>query len=223
MPGDARFPGSTIFPVITPSKGAAIVVKEWAVLAWSRRPGRSRRRHGLQRPRGRAGDARFGAPQRRSGVIEFLRGGGSLGLQAGDAIVGGAREGQTRFRGQELGCGRPRPLFGGQGGCACGAGAGGEIVAVEHDERLAFADLIAWRHTDFAYRRQEARRDRGGGASLYARRPNRSLCRRRSSPPGGGDGDRLGCVGRSRGGGAAEHPASTVLIRSAAVTPAMLT
>ena len=35
MPGDAMFPGSTIFSVIRPSKGAAIVVKEPVVLAWS--------------------------------------------------------------------------------------------------------------------------------------------------------------------------------------------
>jgi hypothetical protein len=33
MPGDAMLPGSTIFPVIVPSKGAAILVKEWVVLA----------------------------------------------------------------------------------------------------------------------------------------------------------------------------------------------
>ncbi len=35
MPGDAMFPCSTSFSVITPSKGATIVVKEPVVLAWS--------------------------------------------------------------------------------------------------------------------------------------------------------------------------------------------
>ena len=35
MPGDAMFPGSTIFSVTMPSKGAAIVVKDSVVLAWS--------------------------------------------------------------------------------------------------------------------------------------------------------------------------------------------
>ena len=116
MPGDAMFPGSTIFSVIMPSKGAAIAgegVGGARLVAGG--PGALDCRRGLQCPRGRTGDARFGAPQRRSGVIEFLRGGGPLGLQAGDAIVGRACEGQASFRGQELGCGRLRPLFGGKG------------------------------------------------------------------------------------------------------------
>ena len=65
-------------------------------------------------------------------------------MQAGDAIVGCPCERQASFRGLDLGRGRLRPLFGGQGGGARGTGAGGEIVAVEHDERLALADLIAW-------------------------------------------------------------------------------
>ena len=116
MPGDAMFPGSTIFSVIMPSKGAAIVVKDvGGARLVAGGPGALDCRRGLQCPRGRTGDARFGAPQRRSGVIEFLRGGGPLGLQAGDAIVGRACEGQASFRGQELGCGRLRPLFGGKG------------------------------------------------------------------------------------------------------------
>ena len=35
MPGEAMFPGSTIVAVTMPSKGAAIVVKDSVVLAWS--------------------------------------------------------------------------------------------------------------------------------------------------------------------------------------------
>ena len=116
MPGDAMFPGSTIFPVITPSKGAAILVKELMVLAWSL-PARalSTAAAACSARADRTGDVRFGAPQRRSGVVELLRGGGPFCLQAGDAIVGRAREGQAGFRGQELGCGRLRPLVGGKG------------------------------------------------------------------------------------------------------------
>jgi hypothetical protein len=81
--------------------------------------------------------------------------------------VGRAGEGQASFRGLELGCGRLRPLFGAKGRRVRGTGAGGEIVAVEHDERLAFADLIARRYADLAHRRQDARRDRGRSASLH--------------------------------------------------------
>jgi hypothetical protein len=36
------FPGSTIFSLTMPSKGAAIVVKDSVVLAWSLTAGRSR-------------------------------------------------------------------------------------------------------------------------------------------------------------------------------------
>ena len=145
-------------------------------------------------------DARFGCPQRRNGVIEFLSGGGPLCLQAGDAIVGRACEGEASFRGQELGCGSVRTLFGGKGRRARGTCAGGKIVAIEHDERLAFADPIAWRHADLAHRRQDARSDRGRVASLHhAARIDRSghVGHRNL---GNGDGDGLCRVGRSRGG-----------------------
>ena len=89
------------------------------------------------------------------------------------------------------------PLFGGKGRCARGTGAGGEIVAVEHDERLAFADPIAWRHADLAHRRQDARRDRGRGASLHhaARVDRTGHVGHRNL--GDGDGDGLCRVGRS--------------------------
>ena len=109
------FPGSTIFPVTVPSKGAAIVVKDGMVFAWSLAawalsiadaPGMFERG---------TGDAGFGTAQRRGGVVEFLRGGGPFGLEAGDAIVGRTCEGQASFRGQELRCSRLRSLFGGQG------------------------------------------------------------------------------------------------------------
>ena len=74
--------------------------------------------------------------------------GGPFRLQAGDAIVGRARKGEAGFRGLELGCGRLHALIGGKRRGACGASGGGEIAAVERDERLACADPIAWRGRD---------------------------------------------------------------------------
>ena len=116
MPGDAMFPGSTIFSVTIPSNGrsnrgegfgrARLVAGGMGAL-----DGRLR----LQRSCGGTGDPRFGTPQRRGGVIELLRRGGPLGLEAGDAIVRRACESQPSLRGFELGVGRLRPLFGGQG------------------------------------------------------------------------------------------------------------
>ena len=65
-----------------------------------------------------------------------------------------AREGQAACDGLELGCRRLDPCSAASAAERRGTGTGGEIVAGEHDERLAFADPIAWRHADLAHRRR---------------------------------------------------------------------
>ena len=122
--------------------------------------------HGGLRPRGRAGGARFGRAQRAGGVVELLRRGRALGVQAGDACVRRARQREGGIGRLLLGRRGGDALIGRQRGRARASRLGGEVASVEHDQHLTRTHAIARRDTDFADRRQDARHDRGGRPRL---------------------------------------------------------
>ena len=214
MPGDAMFPGSTSFSVTMPSKGAAIVVKESVVLAWS--------------PAARALStadaackARADAPATRASALRSVAVASSSSCAVADRLAcrPAMRSWDARARARPASAARSSaaaafdPCSAARAADARGTGAGGEIVAVEHDERLALADPIAWRHADLAHRRQDARRDRGRGAGLHhAARIDRA------GHVGHRDRAVVTAMGAAASAGAAaawrgEHPASAALDR----------
>ena len=137
-------PGSTIFSVTTPSNGAAMrenvsVVSAASLAAFAP----STAADGGPRARRRAGGPRFRRAEDTRHVVELLRGGRALGVQAGDARMRRARQGERGVGRLALGlCGND-VLIGRDPRRARTAGLGGEVAAVEHDQHLAGTDAVA--------------------------------------------------------------------------------
>ena len=87
-------------------------------------------------------------------------------MQAGDAFVGRARQREGGIGRLLLGGRGGDALIGRQRGRAGASRMGGKVASVEHDQHLTRTHAIAWRHADFADRRQNARHDRGGRPRL---------------------------------------------------------
>ena len=101
-------------------------------------------RRGL-RPGGGAGRARFGRAQRAGGVVEFLRRGRALGVQAGNAFVRRARQREGGIGRLLLGRRGGDALIGRQRGRAGASRMGGKVASVEDDQHLTRTHAIARR------------------------------------------------------------------------------
>ena len=97
------------------------------------------------RPGRRAGGARFGRAQRAGGVVELLRRGRALDVQAGNACVRRARQREGGLGRLLLGRRGGDALIGRQRGRAGASRLGGEVASVEHDQHLTRAHAIARR------------------------------------------------------------------------------
>src|SRR5450759_3277100 len=145
VPGAAMLPGSTIFSVTSPSKGAVMSAKDSVV------PAASLAARALSTP-DTAACAR--------GIFELLRGGRALGVQTCNAFMRRARQregGIGRLLLGGPGCG---VLIGSQRGRARAPRMGAKIASIEHDQHLPRTHAIARRHADLPDRRQNARHDR---------------------------------------------------------------
>ena len=185
MPGDAMFPGSTIFSVTMPSKGAAIVAKDSVVLAWSLAA------RALSTADA-ACNARADAPATRASALRSAAVASSSSCAVADRLA--CRPAMRSWDARA----RARPASAAWSSAAaafdpCSAARAAARAARAPAARSSpsstisvwpRADPIAWRHADLAHRRQDARRDRGRGARLHhAARVDRARPRR-SSPPG---------------------------------------
>ena len=167
VPGAAMLPGSTIFSVTTPSKGAVMRANDSVV------PAASLAARALSTPdtaacaRAAAPAARASAARRRArGVVELLRRGRALGVQACNAFVRRARQREGGIGRLLLGGRGGDALIGRQRGRAGASRMGGKVASIEHDQHLTRTHAIARRHADLPDRRQNARHDRGGRPRL---------------------------------------------------------
>jgi hypothetical protein len=91
----------------------------------------------------RARNVRFGGLQPAHGLVEFVGGCRVLGPEVGDALVRGGRQREAGFSRVPVRGGRPDGLFGG-GGASLGLGALRlQVPAVEANQHLAGAHLVA--------------------------------------------------------------------------------
>ena len=130
VPGAAMLPGSTIFSVTTPSNGAVMRANDSVV------PAASLAARALSTPDtaalragGGAGGPRLGRAQRAGGVVELLRRGRALGVQAGNAFVRRARQREGGIGRLLLGRRGGDALIGRQRGRARASRMGGEVAS----------------------------------------------------------------------------------------------
>ena len=210
MPGDAMFPGSTIFSVTMPSKGAAIVVKDSVVLAWSLAA------RALSTADA-ACNARADAPATRASALRSVAVASSSSCAVADRLA--CRPAMRSWDARA----RTRPASAAWSSAAaafdpCSAARAAERAARAPAARSSpsstisvwpFADLIAWRHADLAHRREDTRRDRGRGASLHhaARVDRTGHVGHRDLGDGDGDGLVPRRRARRRPGGPSIRPA----------------